>query len=123
GAAAGSLVADHDDVARYDGAGLHGGERILLAVEDAGRPPVAAARMPGDLDDATLRRQAAPQDRQASRGLDRIAERPDDPLSPGFDRPLRLVADRQAAHGRLGGVQSARLDEAPGEEPRAAGAL
>src|SRR5262249_43143059 len=68
--AARTLVADDDDIAGLDRAGLHGGKRGLFAVEHARRTAVRVAVVTGELDDAAIGRQRPAQDREAAARLE-----------------------------------------------------
>ena len=48
----------------------------LLALEDARRPAVGHPLVPGDLHDAALGREVAPEDHQPARLLQRLVDRP-----------------------------------------------
>ncbi len=72
GAAGRAFVADHDDVALDDVAGLHRGERLLLAFEHAGAAFEVAGALAGKLQDAAFRREVAVQDRVAAARLQRL---------------------------------------------------
>src|SRR5262249_623387 len=77
GPAARSLVADHDDVARTDPAGQHGGHGVLLALEHPRRPAMLPALVAGHLHHAAVGRDRALQDDEPAGGLDRPIEGPD----------------------------------------------
>jgi hypothetical protein len=121
--AARPLVAHDDDVPGDDPSRLDRGERGLLAVEDARRPAVPAAPVPGDLHDGALGREAPLEDDEAAGGRERCRERPDDLLAGGLAGLERLLADRRARDGRLVGPKEPALEEPPREEPRPPRAL
>jgi hypothetical protein len=73
GAAGGPFVADHDDVAGVDAIALHGGERFLLALEDA-RAAFEVAALAGQFENATLRCEVAVKDRVAAARFQRLAD-------------------------------------------------
>ena len=54
GTALGAFVANDDDVAGLDGAGLDGGKGCFLALEHPGRSLVPGQRRAGDLHDAAV---------------------------------------------------------------------
>ena len=67
-----ALAADHNHVALGDLLGEDGRHCRLLAVKDTGRAHVTAALVAGELDDASIRCDVAPQDRKAAAGLEGI---------------------------------------------------
>ena len=91
--ALGAFVADHDDVAGLDGAGLDGGEGRFLALEHPRRPLVPGQRRAGHLHHAALRRDVAVQHEQAAGGLERRVEGPHDVLSGRFAHRRGFFAD------------------------------
>ena len=122
-AAARALVADDDDVARADGAGLHGRERRLFAVEDARRALVAGALVPGELEDAALGRERAAQDGEAAARLERGRDGAHDGLLRRARWPRR--ARRRASARctwvrRAGGRRRAASRRAGARRPRGA---
>src|SRR2546426_3553840 len=80
-AALGAFPADDDDVVRLDLAGLHGGERVLLAIEHARGAAMRVTLLAGDLRHAAVGRQVAAQDHHPALGLDRLAQRAHDLLA------------------------------------------
>ena len=100
-AAARPFVADHDDVAAVMRPPCTAANASSSRVEDARRAPVRDAVVPGDLDDAAIRREIAAQDHQAAGRLERRGRRPDRPPGPGvstrlgrFSRSVRPVTVR-----------------------------
>ncbi len=73
-AAPGALVADHHHIARLDLPCDDRRKRILLAIEDAGRTPMAWTFVAGGLHHASLRGEIAPKNRQAAGGSQRRRE-------------------------------------------------
>ena len=99
GAARRALVADDDDVAGWICAGVHRGERGLLAVEDARRPAVLEARRGRPPSPRSLGREVALEDDEAAGRLERVGERPHDLLARRLVAPRGLLADRPAGDG------------------------
>ena len=98
GTAGRALVADDDDVARLDRLRLHRGEALLLGVEHACGASVMEPLVPGELDDAAVRRERAPQDRQPAGGLQRVVDRDDHVLAGCRHRRGRDVGCGSAVH-------------------------
>ena len=116
------LVADDDDVAGQDRAGLDGGEARLLGVEDARGAAVHEPVVARELDDGALRRQVAVQDAQAAGRLDRPLERQHDLLAGPFLDRGRDACERAAVHVRRRAVhERPALEQLAGQEPVAAG--
>ena len=101
GAAGRALVADDDDVAGVDAAGLDDGEAVLLALEHASGTGLTHPLGARDLDDRALRGEVAVEDRQAALGLDRVVDGTDDVLAGRLVDRIGLLADRPAGHGDL----------------------
>ena len=91
--------------------GEHSRHRRLLAVEHTRRADVSAALVPGELDHAPVRRDVPAQDREASRRLQRIVQRPHHLLALGLLRAGRVLADRRARHRHRVGVQHPRVQQ------------
>ena len=94
GAAVRALVADHDDVAVDDLAGLDGRERLLLGVEHARRAAMEGAVVAGELDGAPFGREVAVEDGDATARLERSLDRDDDGLTLRLDGSVGDLADR-----------------------------
>ena len=117
GAAVRALVADHDDVAGDDLAGLDRRERLLLGVEDPGRAAVERAVVAGELDRAALGREVAVEDGDAAARLQRRLDRHDDRLALGLDGRIgdlaeRAPVDRARVRRAAGRPSSARAPRA-----------
>src|SRR5439155_458280 len=80
GAALRPLVADHDEVARLEPAGLHRDEGVLLAVEHAGLAAENLLGVARELGHAPLGSEIAAQNRETAVLGDRLRQRPDDLL-------------------------------------------
>ncbi len=120
GAALRPLVADHDHVARFDAAVLHGGESIFLAIEHAGRAAKLQQVVPGDFDHAAFGREVALEDRQPAVRLEGLIQRPDDRLPRSLFGLLRFFADGLARDGHRVRVQVTAFKQPPGDELNAA---
>ena len=123
GAAVRALVADHDDVAGDDLAGLDGRERLLLGVEHARRAAVERPVVAGELDGAAVGREVAVEDRDAAARLERRLDRDDHGLALGLDGGVGDLADRAAVDGPRVHVQQPRLLQLARDERAAAGAV
>src|SRR5262249_45265968 len=99
-AAARTLVADHDDVARPDAAAEDARHRILLAPEDAGRAAVLRALVARDLHDAAVGRERSLENHEAADRLDRLLEWQDDVLARRLAHAGGLFGERPAGHRR-----------------------
>ena len=121
--ARGPFVADHDHVARLDGAGLHRREARLLGVEHASRTAVLGAVVAGELDDAPFRREVAAENRDAPAGFQRRRDRHDDGLARGLLDRLGNLVQRTSVDGGDAGVDERAVAELARDEPHAAGAV
>src|SRR5690606_11256992 len=110
-------------LALLDRAGLHGGEGVLLGLEDARRTAVLQAAVAGELDDAPVRREVAAQDREAAVGLERVVERADDLLAGRLLGGPGDVADGLAGDGDRALVEEAGVEQALGDKRDAAGVV
>ncbi len=109
--AARPLVPDHHDVTGLDLAPDDRLVGVLLAVEDPGRSPLRGQGVRGDLHDASLGSQVAPQHDQPSLGPQRPVEPDDDLLAGGLLHVSHLVGQRPAGDGQRRAVGEATLDE------------
>src|SRR5262249_40963172 len=114
------FVPDDDEVARVDLPGLDGQERILFAVEHAGAATEGVVAVAGQLGHATIRRQVALEDGQATMASERVGERTDHLLARRFTRGAGGLADRLAADGYLFLVDQPRLEQSLGHDGHAA---
>src|SRR5207248_1677210 len=89
-----ALVADHDDLARLDGARLDRGEAVLLGVEHACRAAMEEAFVPRELHDRALGSQVAAEHREPAGRLERPLEGYDDLLPRRLDYRGRDVRER-----------------------------
>src|SRR5690606_10895203 len=104
------LVADHDDVARPDAAGLHRLERVLLAVEHARWAAVPCALVADELHHAAVRREVAAQDGDPAAVLDRPVERPHHLLARRLARAGGFFGDRAAGDRRRAPIDEPGLE-------------
>ena len=117
-AAVRAFVADHDDVAGDDLAGLDSREGLLLGVEHARRASVQRPVVPGQLDRAPAGREVAVEDGDATARLQRCLDRNDDGLALGLDCGIRDLTERASVHRFRVLVQEAGLLQLPGDESR-----
>src|SRR5882762_6106807 len=122
-AALGALPADDDHVVGLDLPGLHGLERVFLALEHAGRAAMEVALLTRDLGHASVGGEIAPEDREPALGLERIGQRPDHLLARRLARGPRFLADRPAGDGRRVAVDEPGLEQPLGDDSHAAGVV
>src|SRR5206468_1332588 len=115
-----AFVPDDDEVARLDLPGLDGQERILLAVEHSGAAAEGVIAVAGELGHATIGREVALEDSQATMASERVGERTDHLLTRRFARGAGGLADRLAADGHLLLVEQPRLEQSLGHDGHAA---
>ena len=113
----------HEHIAGLDLASLHGGKTILFAVEDAGRAAMLDAVGGGDFHHRAFGSQVAFQDDQAACRLDGIFKGADDYLAGRLLGQCSFFGQRAAADGERGAVGVAGVDEAAGQQARAARCL
>ena len=123
GAAVRALVADHDHVALADRAGFHRREGVLLGVEDAGRPSVQRAIVPGELHRAPAGSEVAVEHGDTAAWLERRLDRHHDLLALGLDGRVRDLAERAPVDAAGIRVQEASLPQLAYDEPDPAGAV
>ena len=123
GPALGAFIANDEHVAGLDLAGLHGGKAGLFGIEDARRAAMLVAIGGGDLHHAAFGGEIAFENHQAAVGLDGLFEGVDDDLAGSLFGERGFFSERLAADGERGAVGVAGVDEALGEQARAAGGL
>src|SRR5439155_20336603 len=114
-----SLVADVDDVTGGD---LLRSDSVIarrLRIEDPGRAPVQMTFVTGQLDDAAVRSERAPKDRQPADRFDRTFDGDDDLLAGRLDGSRGDLGDRLAGDGRRVAMEEVPLQELTHDEPHA----
>src|SRR5439155_14533028 len=109
GAAHGTFAADHDDVARLDGAALDRLEAGFFTIENAGRAGHLPLFEACDLGDGPFRSQVAMQDDDVTRWMHGLAQGPHDRLPALVDALYRLEVFGQ---GRTGAGDAVPVDQA-----------
>src|SRR2546422_11354085 len=106
-----TLVPDDHRVARFYTPRVDRRERVLLAVENAGRAAVRGWRVLRDLGHRAIGRQVALQDDQAAFSPKRAGQRRDDLLAGGLLDRLALLAEGAPGDGQRVAVDVAAIDQ------------
>src|ERR1019366_2886270 len=106
-----TFVANHHHIVGLDLAVVYRRESVFFALEHARRTHMLALVVAGEFDHARIRRERTPQDRQTTRGLQRLIKRQDYVLARSFDGLRRLFTERLARAGEHRSVDVLALGE------------